>query len=174
MFVAAYALLVVALGVTHELLSSHIETELKRVGDDAARDYVKAGRFPLHVSQPGKLDPIDLDILNRAFHERRLKDAADAAHVTLPSNIDGEAAYYKLQEAVEKAKNAWLSDHGFEVFARDVSASVGWALTEGILKVLKPVAIYLSLPFKIALGLGFGVALGAWVVKRAGLNDIWR
>jgi hypothetical protein len=135
------------------------------VGDDAARDYVRAGRFPLHSSQPGKVDERDF-VFGRAFHERTFKDAADAAHVTLPSNIDGEAAYYRLQAAVEKAKKAWLSDHGFEVLARDVSASVGWALTEGIPKVLKPVAIYLSLPFKIALGPGFGVALGAWIIKR--------
>jgi hypothetical protein len=49
---------------------------------------------------------------------------------------------------------------------RTLSPGTGWALIEGMPKVLKPVAIYLSLPFKIALGLGFGVALGAWIIKK--------
>jgi hypothetical protein len=185
LLVAAYALLVVALAVAHEQLDSHLERELTRVGDNAARDYVKADKFPLHISLPVEPRATDTSrerspnvfdsfVFGAADAERHVRDVAKAAHVALPADIDWEASKSELDAVIEKAKNAWLSDHRVEVMARDVVNSSGLALTKGMPNMLKTVTIYLSLPFKIALGIGFGIALGAWIVKRAGLNDIWR
>lgn len=156
LLVAAYALLVVALAVAHEQLDSHVERELTRVGDNAARDYVKADRFPLHISPPvgpratdtsrGRSPNVfDSFVFGAADAERHVRDVAKAAHVALPADIDSKS---ELDAVTEKAKNAWLSDHRVEVMARDVVNSSGLALTKGMPNMLKTVTIYLSLPFK--------------------------
>jgi hypothetical protein len=181
LFAVAYTLLIVALAVAHARLNSHVEKELKGAGGDAAFDYVKAGRFP-RLSQPVKPDKphgpdIDFEWLMRQQAGSSVRIAARHAYVALPADIDAEAASEELDTAVEKAKSAWRSDHGGELTALDVLDVLdwsGWALIEGMPKILNALALYLSLPFRIALGLGFGVALGAWIIKKLSLGGIWR
>jgi hypothetical protein len=72
--------------------------------------------------------------------------------------------------AVERAQTAWRHEHRVEIVLWDVlywpTVVIGTTVSV-IAGVLPAVAHYLSFPLKIALGLGFGIARGAWIISRA-------
>jgi len=186
---AAFTLLAVACA----LVDSHVENELRRVSREAATAYIKASRFPLR-SKPGHEDLVDL--VGQRLAREEIEEVAIAAHVSgdvgklsgtdihaaainarvaLPedNHIDWVTAKQEVDTAADKARDAWRHDHRAVIVTGDVlDWSVGSfaILAEKTPEVLQPAALYLSLPFKIALGLGFGVALGAWIIKRLNLR----
>jgi hypothetical protein len=191
---------VAALVLTGAILKRRVENELARVRDQAAVNYVKAGKFPLHPEEA------KTNALENPPPPRRIGESfAEAFRKAV-----GEAEYYEAMrsklETLMGGQNCWRLSTAPSTSTRQRMSAVqqllklNWrgseiitcksccvtflsgqpqtclsskALKE-ILTGLRWVALYLSLPFRIALGFGFGIALGAWLIKKAGLDRTWR
>jgi hypothetical protein len=83
--------------------------------------------------------------------------------------LSNPVGHLSPEEEVEaKAEEAWRRSHWIQCTAEKalyVPASITINVAAIAPDTLKRVGSYLSFPFKLALGVGFGIALGAWIVK---------
>ncbi len=138
------------LTVAHSYIDDHIDQELRSVRERAATAYDRA-------HPPAKPEPRN----GRG----------------IPSTLEEWQARYggptpEADAAADAACDTWNREHADQLLARDVLAlpatvvfSVIADSPEENRRRAEIVIAYFSLPFKIALGIGFGIALGAWIVK---------
>ena len=167
----ATIVLVVACVFAEEHLDDHIVHEIQEVRSEALSRQLAADDAAESAKSP---------------QERAAEDARSRAHCIkrlghVPKNFGFDCLTspdFTRWDSIEQSGEAkWRQDHRVEVVLRD---SLHWPTVVALApvglasRVLAPVARYLNLPLKIAVGLGFGIALGAWLIKRFNLATSWR